>query len=197
MVSFVFWLILFAALVITLLYRNTNLRSSTLAIGIFLVVYSIFGSGGALWTVALWIAFAAFACLNLEELRRDVITRRVLGIYRRMLPGVSPTEQAALDAGSVWWEGELFSGKPNWSVLARLPAAELTAEEQAFLDGPCEELCRNIDEWQITHELVDLPPELWETLRRGGFFSMIIPKEYGGLGFSPLANSMVLIKLAS
>jgi len=197
MVGIVFWLILFLVLVIALLYQGATLRNSTLALGVFLVVYSLLGDGGALWTLVLWILLAGIACLNLEDLRRDVITRRALAVYRRMLPGVSATEQAALDAGSVWWEGELFSGKPKWSVLNRLPAAELTAEEQAFLDGPCEALCREIDEWEITHELVDLPPSLWQTLRRKGFFAMIIPKKYGGLGFSPLANSMVLAKIAS
>lgn len=197
MLSFVFWLVLFVTLVITLLYRGTRLRESTLALGVFLIAYTLLGDGGFLWTGLLWIALAALACLNLDDLRRDVITRRALSVYRKMLPSVSATEQAALDAGSVWWEGELFSGRPDWSVLNRLPKAELTAEEQAFLDGPCEELCRDIDEWQITHELADLPPELWETLRRRGFFSMIIPKEYGGMGFSPLANSIVLTKIAS
>ncbi|MGD2168585.1 MAG: acyl-CoA dehydrogenase, partial [Gammaproteobacteria bacterium] len=197
MFSFVFWLVLFFALVITLPYRGTNLRDSTLALGIFLILYTLLGNGGIVWTGLLWIALAALACLNLEELRRDFVSRRVLTLYRKMLPSVSATEQAALDAGSVWWEGQLFSGKPDWTVLTRLPNGELTSEEQAFLDGPCEELCRDIDEWEITHELADLPPTLWETLRRKGFFSMIIPKEYGGMGFSPLANSMVLTKIAS
>ncbi|MGD8808252.1 MAG: acyl-CoA dehydrogenase [Gammaproteobacteria bacterium] len=197
MLSFVFWLALFAVLVVALLYHGSTLRNSTIALGVFLVAYSLLGDGGALWTLLLWIVFAGLACLNLDNLRRDVVSARALALYRQMLPGVSATEQAALDAGSVWWEGELFSGKPRWSVLNRLPPAELTEEEQAFLDGPCETLCRDIDEWQITHELVDLPPELWETLRRKGFFAMIIPKEYGGLGFSPLANSMVLAKIAS
>ena len=197
MLSFVFWLVVFAALVITLLYRGSSLRDSTIALGIFLVVYTLFGDGGFIWTALLWIALAALACLNLEDLRRDFISRRAMAMYRRMLPRVSATEQAALDAGNVWWEGELFSGKPDWTVLSRLPKTELTAAEQSFLDGPCEELCRSIDEWQITHELADLPPELWETLRRGGFFAMIIPQEYGGMGFSPLATSVILTKLAS
>ena len=197
MLSFLFWLIAFAVLVVALLYRAANLRASTLALGVFLIVYTLLGNGGFLWTALLWLVLAAFASLNIEDLRRDFLTRRLLGIYRSMLPNVSPTEQAALDAGTVWWEGELFSGQPNWAVLNRLPPAELTAAEQEFLDGPCEVLCREIDEWQITHELVDLPPELWESLRRRGFFSLIIPKEYGGMGFSPLACSMVLAKISS
>jgi acyl-CoA dehydrogenase len=114
-----------------------------------------------------------------------------------MLPNVSKTEQAALDAGGIWWEGELFSGEPNWSVLNRLPAAQLSPEEQSFLDGPCEELCRMLDDWEITHELCDLPPDVWEFIRRKGFFALIIPKTFGGMGFSPVGNSMILTKIAS
>src|SRR5690606_1458634 len=91
----------------------------------------------------------------------------------------------------------LFSGMPDWGKLMSLPAPALTPEEQAFLDGPTEELCRMLDDWEVTHELADMPQEVWEFLKRKGFFAMIIPKEYGGLGFSPLANSMVLAKIAS
>jgi acyl-CoA dehydrogenase len=114
-----------------------------------------------------------------------------------MVPSMSKTEQDALEAGNVWWEGELFSGMPDWRKLNRLPAPALTAEEQAFLDGPTEELCRMLDDWQITHELCDMPPEVWEFMKRERFFAMIIPKEYGGLGFSPLASSMILTKVSS
>src|SRR5690606_28465194 len=138
-----------------------------------------------------------FALLNAESLRRDLLTRRMLAIYRGMLPRMSKTEQEALEAGNVWWEGELFTGMPDWRKLTSLPAPQLTAEEQAFLDGPTDELCRMLDDWQVTHELADMPPEVWDFLKRKGFFAMIIPKEYGGLGFSPLANSMVLAKIAS
>src|SRR5690606_14671368 len=138
-----------------------------------------------------------FAMLNVESFRRDTVSRRFLGVYRGMLPTMSKTEQDALEAGNVWWEGELFSGAPNWRRLLNLPRPTLTAEEQAFLDGPTEELCRMLDDWQITHELADMPPEVWAYLKKERFFAMIIPKEYGGLGFSPLANSMVLTKISS
>jgi acyl-CoA dehydrogenase len=145
----------------------------------------------------LWLLFGALLALNLVEFRREYLSRPMLRVYRRMLPSMSKTEQDALDAGSVWWEGELFTGMPRWNKLLRLPAPKLTDEEQAFLDGPTEELCRMLDDWQITHELADLPPSVWEFLKKTGFFAMIIPKEYGGLGFSPLANSMVLTKVSS
>jgi acyl-CoA dehydrogenase len=139
----------------------------------------------------------AFALLNVEAIRRDNVTRRLFAIYKRMLPSMSKTEQEALEAGSVWWDGELFSGMPDWRRLKNLPPPRLTVEEQAFLDGPTEELCRLLDDWQITHELADMPPNVWQFIKEHRFFAMIIPKEYGGLQFSPLANSVVLAKIAS
>jgi len=114
-----------------------------------------------------------------------------------MVPSLSRTERDALEAGNVWWEGELFSGKPDWRRLIELPAPKLTDEEQAFLDGPTEELCRMLNDWEVTHELLDLSSEVWAFIKKERFFAMIIPKEYGGLGFSPLANSVVLTKLSS
>src|SRR5690606_19893581 len=114
-----------------------------------------------------------------------------------MLPSMSRTEQEALEAGNVWWEGELFSGAPTWSKLRSLPPPRLTDEEQAFLDGPTETLCRMLDDWQITHELADMPRAVWDYLLEERFFAMIIPKRYGGLGFSPLAVAMVLQKVSS
>ena len=191
------WLVLLLAVPITLAYRRTDLRTSTLVLGALLIVYSLLGDGGFLWKLILWILFAGLAFLNVENLRRDILTRRVIGVYRRMLPRMSKTEQDALEAGNVWWDGELFSGMPDWRKLQRLPPPKLTAEEQAFLDGPCEELCRMLDDWEITHELLDMPPKVWQYLKEQRFFAMIIPKEYGGLGFSPLASSMVLTKVSS
>jgi acyl-CoA dehydrogenase len=110
---------------------------------------------------------------------------------------MSRTEQEALEAGNVWWDGELFSGIPDWRTLLELPEPRLTGEERAFLDGPTEELCRMIDDWQITHELCDMPQTVWDFVKKKGFFALIIPKTYGGLGFSPLASSMVLTKISS
>jgi len=110
---------------------------------------------------------------------------------------MSDTEREALEAGTVWWEAELFNGKPRWDKLQRVPKAQLTAEEQAFLDGPCEQLCRMLDDWEITHERNDLPPKVWQFLKDQGFFGMIIPKQYGGLEFSAIAHSAVVMKVAS
>jgi len=110
---------------------------------------------------------------------------------------MSSTEREALEAGTVWWDGELFTGHPEWNKLLSAAAPKLSAEEQAFLDGPCEELCRMLDEWDITHRRADLSPEAWDFLKKKGFFAMIIPKRYGGLEFSAYAHSCVLAKLAS
>jgi acyl-CoA dehydrogenase len=145
----------------------------------------------------LLVLFALLVLLNVEALRRDNVTRRLFDVYRRMLPSMSKTEQEALEAGNVWWDGELFTGMPDWRRLKNLPPPQLSAEEQAFLDGPTEELCRLLDDWQITHELADMPPNVWQFMKEQRFFAMIIPKEYGGLGFSPLASSMVLAKVSS
>ncbi|MGN6314267.1 MAG: acyl-CoA dehydrogenase [Rhodanobacteraceae bacterium] len=151
---------------------------------------------------ATWIVLGVFAVLlalplNFKPLRRALVSKPLLNVFRRVLPKLSETEQVALDAGTVGFEGELFAGKPDWSKLLSQPKPQLSAEEQAFLDGPCEQLCRMVDDWKITHELADLPPQIWDFAKREKFFGMIIPKRYGGLEFSALAHSAVLQKLAS
>jgi acyl-CoA dehydrogenase len=191
------WLVLLIGTLLTLAYRRTDLKASTVVLGALLIVYWLFGDGGGLWNTLLLVLFALFALLNVASIRRDNVTRRLFATYRRMLPSMSKTEQEALEAGSVWWDGELFTGMPDWRRLRSLPPPKLTPEEQAFLDGPTEELCRLLDDWQITHELVDMPPNVWQFIKDQRFFAMIIPQEYGGLGFSALANSMVLAKIAS
>lgn len=197
MFSFIFWLALFFAGGLALAYQRTDLRTSTMFTGGALIAYTILGNGGFLWMLILWALFAGMVALNLEDLRRDRITRPLLDIYRRMVPSMSDTEREALEAGTVWWEGELFSGKPDWHKLMSAPVPRLTEEEQAFLDGPTEQLCRMLDDWEVTHERGDMPPEAWKFIIDKRFFAMIIPKKYGGLEFSALANSAVLSKLAS
>lgn len=195
--SSIFWFIVLTAAPVTVAYRRLDLRTSTIVLGVVLLIYTIIGAEGVLWPLFLWLLFAAVAALNLVDLRREHLSARLIEIVRGMLPQMSKTEQEALEAGNVWWDGELFSGMPDWNRLMTLPAPELTEEEQAFLDGPTEQLCRMLDDWQITHELCDMPADVWEFVRSGGFFSMNIPKDYGGMGFSPLAISMVLTKIAS
>jgi acyl-CoA dehydrogenase len=150
-------------------------------------------------TIALtWIIFLLAASIfNLTFLRRKLISDPFLRLFRTMMPHMSKTEREALEAGTVWWDAELFSGRPNWKKLLTIPAPTLTAEEQAFLDGPTDELCHMLDDWCINAELHDLPPEVWQFIKGNGFFGMIIPKKYGGLEFSSLAHSNVVMKVAS
>ncbi|MBF1165394.1 MAG: acyl-CoA dehydrogenase, partial [Dechloromonas agitata] len=132
-----------------------------------------------------------------RPLRRALITRPIFSTYRKVLPQMSDTERDALEAGTVWWEGELFRGKPDWQKLQAYPVPKLTAEEQSFLDKECEEACRLVDDWKVTHELYDLPHEAWRYIKEKGFLGMIIPKKYGGLEFSAYAHSQVVTKLST
>jgi acyl-CoA dehydrogenase len=191
------WFLVFAVGGLVLAYQSVSLRTATIAAGAALAVYSLLGDGPLPWLLLLWLGFAALAALNIGALRKRFITRPFLRTYRRLLPSMSDTEREALEAGTVWWDGELFTGEPDWSKLIGAPAPRLSAEEQAFLEGPCEELCRMLDDWDITHVRADLPPTVWEFLRKKGFFAMIIPKKYGGLEFSAYAHSCVLVKIAS
>ena len=144
-----------------------------------------------------WLLLARLWLLNVRPLRKALITRPFMKTYLKLLPSMSQTEKEALEAGTVWWDGELFTGAPRWEKLLAAKPPQLSAEEQAFLDGPCEELCRMLDDWDITHERGDMPPQVWEFLKTRGFFAMIIPKKYGGLEFSAYAHSCVLAKIAS
>ena len=158
----VLWLLLFVGGGIYLAYQRIDLRTSTFLTGAALVAYTLFGDGGFLWLLLLWAAFAGMLVLNLDDFRREKITRPALDVYRTMLPSMSDTEREALEAGNVWWDGELFSGMPNWDRLLSYPAPRLSDEEQAFLDGPCEELCQMLDEWDICHNRADMQKEVWD-----------------------------------
>jgi acyl-CoA dehydrogenase len=125
----------------------------------------------------------------------SLLTKPILTFYRKVQPKMSKTEKEAIAAGTVDWDAELFSGKPNWHKLMAYPIPKLTEEEQAFLDGPVEQLCRMLDDWDITHNRADLPPAVWQFMKDNGFFAIIIPKEYGGKAFSAYAHSRIVIKV--
>ena len=132
-------------------------------------------SDGALQAV--YIALGIFlAVLGIPALRRLLVSGFILGIFRKILPQVSQTEQEALDAGTVGWDGELFSGNPHWRQLLALPKTGLSEREQAFLDNEVEQLCAMVDDWDVTHTRQDLSPEAWQFIKDKGFFSMIIPQ---------------------
>jgi len=132
-----------------------------------------------------------------SSFRRDWITKPIFRLAQRALPTLSQTEREAIEAGDVWWDAELFTGNPDWNKLVDFAPARLSDEERQFLSGPVEELCGMVDEWKINWELHDLPPEVWDFLKQKKFFAMIIPKQYGGLGFSAYAHSEVIRKLSS
>ena len=156
---------------------------------------ALIGFGAPLWMI---LVFAALATVFLVGPLRRLLTRGVMGAIKSagLLPVISPTEQEAIDAGTVWVEGELFSGKPDFERILAEPFPDLSAEEQAFLDGPVEALCQRVDDWEVWQRR-DLSSETWKALKDGRFFGLIIPKEYGGHGFSPSANSAVVAKCSS
>jgi len=178
-----------------LAYRRSPLATWTGVAAVLLLGVQLTGGGLSLLP---WIVLGAVGVLlNVKSLRRSVLGKPIMKWFKSVLPPMSSTEKDAIDAGTVWWDAELFSGRPNWNTLLRTPRAELTDEEKAFLEGPVEELCRMLDDWKINHELDDLPPEVWSFLGKHRFFAMIIPKEYGGLDFSARAQSEVVMKIAS
>jgi acyl-CoA dehydrogenase len=193
------WLItlLFVLSVLVLAYQRLSLLVFSVTFTVLLILYSAFGTPAGVWKGALWMLLVLLWLVNLRPLRKALISRPFLRAYLRMLPVMSSTEREALAAGTVWWDGELFTGKPDWTKLLGTPAAKLTEEEQAFLDGPCAELCRMTDDFDVTHRRADLPPEVWAYIKSQRFFGMIIPKKYGGLALGTYAQSCVLTRLSS
>ena len=170
---------------------------SVVLLGLMLVV-TLLGFYSTPVLVLHWVVLLVVTVpLNIPPLRRALFTNRILPLLRSALPPMSQTEKEALDAGTVWWDGDLFSGRPDWQKLHGMVLPKLSEEEQAFLNGPVEELCRMLDDWHITEERRDLPPEVWQYIKDNRFFSMIIPKQYDGLEFSALAHSTVVMKVAS
>ncbi|WP_300003806.1 acyl-CoA dehydrogenase FadE [uncultured Cedecea sp.] len=189
-------LILSLALTLVLLailfYHQVNLVLSSL----LLLVWTGALAGLAIWSTWALLPVAIMLFPLVTPLRKSLISEKVFQGFRKTLPPMSRTEKEAIDAGTTWWEGHLFRGKPDWETLHNYPQPQLTVEEQAFLDGPVEEACRMANDFEITHELADLPPELWAHLKKHRFFAMIIKKEYGGLDFSAYAQAKVLQKLS-
>jgi len=191
------WLLLFLSLFLGLPYYRVNLLFSSIIIILSTYIYTVFGKAGIVMSVFLWSVVLILILINIVPLRRSRLSKPLLNVYKRMVPKMSKTEKEALEAGGVWWEGELFSGMPNWDVLMTMPQPELSPDEKKFLDGPCEKLCEMLNDWEISHHRGDLPEEIWKFFKSEKFFAMIIPKKYGGLEFSSYANAMVTAKIAS
>ncbi len=187
-----------AAVLVALFYFCAPAWVWTIAVGAGLLALSYWSNTAVMVLALAWVIFALLTMLlNPGPIRRALLGAPLLDVFRRILPHMSSTEKEALDAGTVWWDGELFSGKPNWKVLHAYPKPTLSAEEQAFVDGPTQELGEQVNEWEITNDLNDLPPAVWQYIKDQGFLGMIIPKQYGGKGFSALAHSAVISKLST
>jgi len=181
-----------------MLARKASRHLWVAAIGTLLVFWNLVHTPPLWLAVAAWLVFAPIAAVLLfTPLRHALVMRPLLALYRRIMPGMSSTEHEALEAGTVWWEAELFSGRPDWHRMLGYKAPALSTEERAFLDGPAEQLCAMVSDWDITEERHDLTGETWDFLKDNGFFGMIIPKQYGGLGFSANAHSAIVMKVAS
>lgn len=191
------WLLLFLSLFLGLPYHRVNLLLSSIIITLSTYIYTVFGKAGIMMSIFLWFVVLILILINIVPLRRSRLSKPLLNVYKRMVPKMSKTEKEALEAGGVWWEGELFSGMPNWDVLMTMPQPELSPDEKKFLNGPCEKLCEMLNDWEISHHRGDLPEEIWKFFKSEKFFAMIIPKKYGGLEFSSYANAMVTAKIAS
>ena len=179
-----------------LAFARAPLWLATVVIAAGLAGTYLIGAGAV--TVGLYgLTTLVLAFLSLTPIRRSLISKPLFGWFQSVLPAMSDTEKEALDAGSVWWDAELFSGKPNWKTLFDVPAPTISEEERAFVDGPVEKLCDMLDDWQINRELKDLPPHVWDFIKKERFLSMIIPKEYGGLGFSAQGNAAVVTKIST
>ena len=183
--------------VFALSYYRASLRTAAIASAVLLLLYLGLGAGSKIAVLILLLTVAVLSLLSIDTFRKKWITRPLFTWYKAALPAISETEQEAIDAGTVWWEGELFTGNPDWEKLIGTGRVALSEEEQAFVDGPVEELCSMVNAWDINFRQADIPPEVVEFIKQKRLLGMIIPKQYGGLELSPVAQSVVLSKLVS
>lgn len=191
------WIVLLVLGIAWLAHCRTAPAPALGLVALYLLAMGVIGEAPAALMVVLWVLLAATAAfIFLGELRLRLFTTPLFSWFKRTLPPMSATERDAIDAGTVWWDGQLFSGRPDWHTLLNYPRARLTDEERAFIDGPTEELCAMLTDWQVG-QAMDLPPQAWAHIKAHGFFALIIPKAYGGKGFSAYAHSQVAMKLAT
>ncbi|MDD2051152.1 acyl-CoA dehydrogenase [Pseudomonas putida] len=191
------WIVVLVIGIAYLAHRRISPLPALGVVAAYLLAMGLFSHAPGWLLVIFWLLLAAVAApLLLPDLRRRYFSAPLFRWFQNVLPPMSETERDAIDAGTVWWDGELFSGRPDWNQLLAYPKAALTEEEQAFIDGPTEELCAMVSDWQIGQHM-DLPPAAWAHIKEHGFFALIIPKEFGGKGFSAYAHSQVAMKLAT
>ena len=181
-----------------LAYHNASLSVWSLSTILALFFLSSYFAFTLPTLIIVWLlVLIPIVILNIYPLRQFLISGRLLKRVQKIMPPLSATEKEAIEAGAVGWEAQLFSGNPKWHELLAQPKFQLSAVEQAFLEGPVKELCRLINDWDITHNRLDLPPQVWQFIKENRFWAMIIPKKYGGLEFSAAAQVAVLTTLAS
>jgi acyl-CoA dehydrogenase len=178
-----------------LLTRQASISVWAISYSVFFALCLQFGSFSFIAKSCLWAIEAILVLSAIKPLRREILSKRLLGLIKKAMPNMSTTEREALEAGTVSWEGDIFSGNPDFSNLRHAPTVSLTAEEQAFMDGPVNTLCEMLDDWDITHNRTDLPPEVWQFIKDNRFLGMIIPKQYGGLEFSATAQMSILVTI--
>ncbi len=176
--------------------NRASFRTWSIASAIYTLALQI-AFGFPLWSFTGWLLAGLLYACSLETVKRSYITKPVFRTLKGAMPSISDTERESIEAGTAGWDAELFSGRPDFSKLRRIAPITLTDEEQAFLDGPTEELCKKLDDWRIRNELRDVPDEIWEFVCENGFLGMLISKEHGGLGFSAQAQSLVLGKIST
>lgn len=190
--------LLFIIALMVLAYLRVSLVVFTMIMALLLAdLLAISHMGVGIEATLFGIIMGFMLFMNLVPLRQKLLSAPIFALFKKFMPAISRTEREAIDAGDTWWERELMQGKPKFKLLLDIPSPTLTAEEQAFMDGPVNQVCAMTDDWEVTYELNDLPDSTWAFIKQQGFFGMIIPKQYGGLEFSAFAHSQVIARLAS
>lgn len=191
-------ILILLAFIIGVAYARLASHLWTIILAIVLFIITLFGHLHFLPLITIWLVFIAIAAFaNLPTFRQKYFTHPLLPLLQKQMPPISRTESEAIEAGDIWWEKDLFCGRPQWQEFLAMPQPKLTTEEQAFIDNQVETLCSMLDDWKILNQDRDLPKEAWEYLKRERFLGMSIPKEFGGLGFSALGHSTIIVKIAT
>jgi acyl-CoA dehydrogenase len=190
------WILLFLGVVGLLAYQRASRSVFAIGIGFYLLLLSGLSHTNLILTLIFWVLFGLVVVVLFDKHSQRRVIAPIFKRVTKLMPTLSPTERAALESGTVGWEGELFAGMPDWSQLLAYPKAKLTKTEQAFLDGPVTQLCSMIDEWDLTQHQLNISAPLWQFIKSEGFFGLIIPKKYGGKGFSAYAHAMILSRIA-
>jgi len=179
-----------------LAFMRVGLASSLIILNIINFTWIGFSDLSGIYLILSFFFLFVTIVLSIPAVRMALLSSRIFTMAKPLMPQVSATEQEALDAGTTWWDKDLWSGSPDWKNMLDMPEIKLTKEEKNFLNGPVDELCKLLDDWDITHNRLDLPQHVWDFIKENGFFGIIIPKIYGGLGFSATAHSAIIAKIA-